>query len=737
MTTTSTGPQAGSGPDGARSGSAAEQLLRCVIDSLEGRICILAGDGTLLGANRNWDQAIASLGLPDSTIGSDFFTLTTNLARPDDVTGLHATVRGVLDGGRQHDEVKLHWGWAGTEEFVVVRAHAVSGHDLAKAVVSIVDITRAMATQAELVRITEHAQLLALVAEHTDDAVVIQDAAGRIEWVNDAFCQLTGHSEQDAVGRRRMDLWRSGDGDPADGDPADGEIRAIAARIDRGLRVDVDLPAERTDGRAYWAHLKVQPVLVDGRIHRFVGVERDITERRRAEQQLRSTNQRVQALADEIAAEKAFLDRVLASIPHLVYWKTAARHHTPAPGDDAASPTEPAALTYSGVNRAFLGLRRIAASAEVLGRSEADLPVTDELSELLPALEAEVFATGRPHFDVRVLLHQGADERHELLLSVLPYGERGPLLVPTRVDPPRQEVSGVIGVAADITQLSELERQLAQASRLESIGQLAAGIAHEINTPVQYVSDNTRFVADGVGRVLDALREVNRVLSQTAGTVGSAEEQVEAARRAVALADMDFLASEIPCALSQSQEGLQRVAEIVKAMKDYSHPGSRRAGADLNRAVESTVKVCRNEWKYVADLQLDLDPALPAVPCFEGELKQVLLNIIINAAHAIGQQRSGTGATGLGTIRVSTALHVDQVQVVVADDGPGMPEHVRRRVFDPFFTTKSVGKGTGQGLSMAYAVIVKKHAGRLDVESGPGQGARFTISLPLTIPEGG
>lgn len=720
---------AGGGPgDCTDPTRAAALLLRSVIDSLEGRMCILTEDGTVLGTNRLWDEAITALGLPASGIGSPFFTLTRSLpVSPDDLQCLHDTVLHVLVGDQQHAEVKLRWIWAEVEEHVVVRAHAVHDHDQAKAVISIVDITTAMSIQEELRTITKRTQLLALAAEHTDNAVVIQDAAGRIEWVNDAFFRHTGYTDPEQVlGRRRMDLWQG----PF---TATSQFEDLVASIEAGYSVDTELPARSVDGREYWAQLQIKPVMVDGQIVRFVGIERDITERRMAEEQLRTTHETVRGLAEEIAAEKALLDGVLASIPHLVYWKAAS------PDPDGARSAEP--LRYSGVNQAFLTLRGVSDRDQVVGRSETELPVCDELSAVLPAVESEVFGTGLAHHDLRVTLHQareGAEESHrELMVSVLPYGD-------AQVGP---GFTGVIGVATDITHLSALERQLAQATRLESIGQLAAGIAHEINTPVQYVSDNTRFVADSVGRVLASLREVNTVLAaldgdgdRDAGHAGGGAESsgataLRAVRSAVAIPDLDFLDAEIPSALAQSQEGLQRVAEIVKAMKDYSHPGAGRAAADLNRAVESTVKVCRNEWKYVAALELDLDPQISTVPCYEGELKQVLLNVIINAAQAIGEQRERTGSTDLGRITVSTVAEPEVVRILVRDDGPGMDEHVRRRVFDPFFTTKAVGKGTGQGLSMAYAVIVTKHGGRLEVDSAPGCGATFTLTLPLTVGE--
>jgi signal transduction histidine kinase len=256
------------------------------------------------------------------------------------------------------------------------------------------------------------------------------------------------------------------------------------------------------------------------------------------------------------------------------------------------------------------------------------------------------------------------------------------------------------------------------------MGQLAAGIAHEINTPVQYVADNTRFVARSALGLLEAVRGIEAAAA--AGGLTGITALLEPL-------DLAFLAAEMPGALTESMEGLARVTEIVRAMKDYAHPGTVRADIDVNRAVRSTVHVCRNEWKYVATLELDLDPDAGLVPGYEGDLKQVVLNMIVNAAQAIGGP-AGTGRGGAGprgTIRVSTRRTATEMLVAVADDGPGMDERVRGRVFDPFFTTKEVGHGTGQGLTLAHAVVVTKHHGRIDLETAPGRGTTFTIRLPL------
>jgi signal transduction histidine kinase len=194
---------------------------------------------------------------------------------------------------------------------------------------------------------------------------------------------------------------------------------------------------------------------------------------------------------------------------------------------------------------------------------------------------------------------------------------------------------------------------------------------------------------------------------------------------------VDFLAEEIPNALRESLDGLGRVTEIVRAMKDYAHPGTERGETDLNRALRMTGEVCRNEWKHVAVLELDLDPAAGLVSCYEGEVKQVVLNMLVNAAQAITEFRRTHPDAPFGRILVSSRRTAQEFLITVSDNGIGMDEHVRRHAFDPFFTTKEVGRGTGQGLALAHTTVVTKHHGRLEVDSTPGQGSTFTIALPL------
>ena len=309
-------------------------------------------------------------------------------------------------------------------------------------------------------------------------------------------------------------------------------------------------------------------------------------------------------------------------------------------------------------------------------------------------------------------------ERIEVMMTVSPLPDSSGAMV------------SVAAIMSDITQRKQLERQLAQGQKLESIGQLAAGIAHEINTPIQFIGDNVQFLSDSFAE-LDALLQSYQELREAARLGTVAGDLLAAVERREELAEVDYLRSEIPKSMKQSMEGIGRVAAIAKAIREFSHPGSsEKIPVDLNSAVESTALVSRNEWKYVAELKTELDRDLPAVCCVPGELNQVILNLIVNAAHAIADKPScSPGSKGL--ITVSTRKEGDWAELRVSDTGTGIPDAVRSNVFNPFFTTKPVGKGTGQGLAIAHTVIVKKHRGTVRFETELGVGTTFIIRLPV------
>ncbi|MBI5725827.1 MAG: response regulator [Planctomycetes bacterium] len=303
----------------------------------------------------------------------------------------------------------------------------------------------------------------------------------------------------------------------------------------------------------------------------------------------------------------------------------------------------------------------------------------------------------------------------------------------------RMELAGKPFLQATVRDITEqklaedhgkhLEIELRHAQKMESIGQLASGIAHEINTPMQYVGDNTRFLQK-------SFDDLNKLLAAYATAVGEVRKEcnpklVAELNQVVKKVDVGFLSQEIPAAIQQSLEGIERVTRIVRAMRDMAHPETaEKTLTDINRIIESTAIISRYEWKYVADMDMQLDHSLPPVPCLPGDFSQVILNLIVNAAHAIGDV-VGDGSKGKGTITIKTELKGEILEIAVKDTGTGISEENRQRIFEPFFTTKPVGKGTGQGLAICRNVIVKKLGGTMNFETETGKGTSFIIRLPL------
>lgn len=295
-------------------------------------------------------------------------------------------------------------------------------------------------------------------------------------------------------------------------------------------------------------------------------------------------------------------------------------------------------------------------------------------------------------------------------------------------------VVGTVLLGRDITDIKKyqtdqthLQTRLLQAQKLESVGQLAAGIAHEINTPTQYVSANIEFLNEAYGELSTLLKSIQAVVHDNTDEVSKKIDLL------LTDADLDYFNEEIPVAISQSSEGTERIRSIVLAMKEFSHPGSKeKERVDLNKIIQTTITVARNEWKYVSEVKTVFQDNLPSVDCLTNEMGQVFLNIIVNSAQAIGEKIGENPETIKGEILITTKHENDSVVVMIKDDGLGMPEDIIDKVFDPFFTTKGVGKGTGQGLAIAHDVVTKKHYGQLSVESEQGLGTTFFITLPCS-----
>ena len=305
------------------------------------------------------------------------------------------------------------------------------------------------------------------------------------------------------------------------------------------------------------------------------------------------------------------------------------------------------------------------------------------------------------------------------------------------IDPNDQTLIGSVLMGRDISRERRIERereamqsQLLHAQKLESVGRLAAGIAHEINTPTQFIGANIDFLQEAFEDVAALVNHLVDLLAACREEKTS-PEMLETIADALEESDWEYLAEEIPQALSQSREGVARVTSIVRAMKEFSHPGGReRTPVDLNRLIETTVTVARNEWKYVARVVTEFGDGLDQVPCLADEMGQVILNLLVNAAHAIAEKLGDNPEGDKGTITITTRRDGPWAEIRISDTGCGIPDEIRNKIFDPFFTTKEVGRGTGQGLAIARDVVESKHRGELKVESSPGAGSTFIIRLP-------
>jgi len=329
--------------------------------------------------------------------------------------------------------------------------------------------------------------------------------------------------------------------------------------------------------------------------------------------------------------------------------------------------------------------------------------VCQKVREIFPAVPVYIILlTGRTHpEDVIAGLSAGADDyitkpfNKQDLLTRVQVGVRVANLQCSLAD-------RVQDLEVVLTRLREMQ----QAQKLDALGQMASGIAHEINTPTQYISENIKFV--------------QKSWNDAGPFLQRAEEDPEIA----------YLIQEVPKALAESLQGVEKIGQFVRAMRDFCRSsGSEKVIVDINQAVRTTLTVATNEWKYDADVAMDLDPELPPLLGLPGEIHQVLLTLIVNGAHAISDVRKTSIEKGL--LRIATSVQDGWIEIAVSDTGAGIPEEYRDKVFEPFFTTKALGKGNGQGLATAYSVVVQQHSGRIWFETKPGKGTTFFVRLPL------
>jgi PAS domain S-box-containing protein len=488
--------------------------------------------------------------------------------------------------------------------------------------------------------------------------------------VNEMFLRSSGFSRDQVIGRTSEELQLFHD-------PADRE-RLVAEVLKHGFAYCMRMHFRMKAGEIRDGLISSQIIQLHGEPH-LLSTIADVTEHQRIE--------------DEVRSAKAFLDSSINAIADPIFVKDERRR-------------------FVLVNDAMCCI--VGRSRErLLGQDDDIFP--DEQAAVFRAIDAKVIETGEENVNEESISNLSSAEVRTIITRKTRY-----------IDPMGKRF--LVGVIRDVTDRKRLEGELGQARKLEAVGQLAAGIAHEINTPTQYVGDGVHFLKEafaGYQRLVGQYRQAVEILERSGGQAALVDE----IRATEADIELSYLDANVPGSFSSCEDGISRISTIVRAMKEFAHPDQReKAPADLNQALQTTLAVARNEYKYVAEVTTEFGD-LPAVLCHVGELNQVFLNLIVNASHAIGDVVGQAG--GKGAIRVRTTREGEWVRIDITDTGPGIPESIRHRIFDPFFTTKEVGKGTGQGLAIARSVVVTKHHGSLKFETELGKGTTFIIHLPL------
>ena len=541
--------------------------------------------------------------------------------------------------------------------------------------------------------------LVCTLIDHLAEAVVVKDSMGRIIFANKtAALRMGATSSRDLIGKSEYEFCSKEEA--AQRQTEDEEILATG----RAVRFEEEPVIDRITGEVRWVQTTKVPwrrsdgaelgilVLInevfpghavnEPRSGLYADGERATEGRAENLQQVNAALQAEIAerrdLQSKLESERALLRTMIDLIPANIYAKDAQSRFL------AAN-----VLVARGMG---------VTPEELIGKTDFEF-FPENMAQAFFDDEQAIVSSGEPLIDrEEPVLDKVTGSTRMYLTSKIPFRDGAGLVI------------GFAGIGRDVTELKEAERRLASAERLESIGRLAAGVAHEINTPVQYVSDSVYFIREGV----------EELLASAGYEPGSSNAAPEL--------DLTYLQENLPAALERTLDGLSRIAEIVRSMKEFSHADQvAMSPTDLNRAIQSTLVVAKSEYKYVATLETHC-AELPLVTCHGNQINQVILNLVVNASHAIADRVAGTAQQGL--ITVKTYQDGNDVVIAVSDTGTGIPEAVRSQIFEPFFTTKEVGRGTGQGLSIARNVVLS-HGGAMSFQTETGVGTTFFVRLPI------
>ncbi|HVP09611.1 MAG TPA: PAS domain S-box protein [Phycisphaerae bacterium] len=668
---------------------AGEELFRSIACSAKDAIVVMDAKGKIVFWNKA-AQTIFGYGELDA-LGHDAHAL---LAPTRYHAGCAEAIRRFVQTGEGPaigKTVEVTARRKGGSEFPIeLSLSAVRQGDVCFAIAVARDITERKRAEEELRRFRS------ALDNSADSIFIINQSTMQVLDANDTTCQKLGYSRPELLSLTLQDL----------------QPRLTTHGLQQQLSNMPDSTKgegalvttfRRKDGTEFPVEVKLRAGTCDGQSV-LVAVARDVSNRPGGEAAARDTEQRLGAIWDVIPAGVFLVDQETRQI----------------------ADANPAALTMIGTTKEQM-IGKVCHGL-ICPAERGFCPVCDQ-GHVVEGMEVVLLTSqGRKLPVLKTVVPIVLSGRKYVLESFVDISERK--AVEETLARHQETLEDLVKERSE--KLLEAQRQVLQGEKLASVGRLAAGIAHEINTPIQYVGDNLHAISDFLGDLQAVIGTYRESIDQAAKT-GAAPEQVEKVKAAEQQHDLDFVLTDAPKAVSQALEGVQRVADIVRAMKDFSHiKGGASSSIDINRCLESTLTVARNEYKYYADVRTEFGK-LPLIACYPSELNQVFLNLLINAAHAIQDTKQR------GVITVTTGADGDWVEVSIADTGAGIPENIRNKVYEPFFTTKGVGKGTGQGLFIARQIVVGKHGGTLSFDSEVGKGTTFRIRIPvkLATPENG